>query len=175
MAARSAGSAGSAESASITFPMALQLMLRVAGIRSCAGRVLIAAPAHGEFNNPARCAAARLTFAASSSALVAFGRNNQLQQFLWVVQKLICLLRVHAQRARRKLRRHCCFRYRRVGWDEAHLIHVNVRIAFERRPELLRKLARHRARSGRKAAYEPLQALVCQLRGKMDTRDSSRR
>src|SRR5271163_743448 len=100
----------------------------------------------------------------AATSLGAFRRDDQLQQFFGIIQKLVGLLGIHPQRTRRKLRSHRGLRHRRVRGHEANLVHVNELVALQGFLQLLGELNGFGAAAGWKCANEFLQAGVRQFR-----------
>ena len=98
-------------------------------------------------------------------------RHNQLQQFLGVAEQLVRSFRTESQRARRQLRRHRGLGDRRIRRDEAHFVHLNVRIILQRGLELLPYLRGLHACSGREGFHEFGEAGFRNLGRKMKTGD----
>src|SRR5271168_2347675 len=100
----------------------------------------------------------------AATSLGAFRRDDQLQQFFGIVQKLVGLLGIHPQRARRKLCSHRGLRHSRVRGHKANLVHVNKLVALQRFLQLLGQLNGFGAAAGWKCANEFLQAGMRQFR-----------
>jgi len=98
-----------------------------------------------------------------------------LQKFFGIVEQLVRLLGVHSERSRGKLRGNGRLRYGGVRRHEANFVHVNVRIAFKRRLQLLRQLGGLAIGARRESAHEARQARLGNLGGEMDAGNAGRR
>jgi hypothetical protein len=98
-----------------------------------------------------------------------------LQEFFRVVKEFVRLLGIHSQRSCGQLRRHRRSRHRRIRWNEANLIDVNVGIALQGSFQLLCERSRLGAAAGGKSANKSGQARLRNLGRKVNAGDSGRR
>jgi hypothetical protein len=73
----------------------------------------------------------------AAGTLRPFRGNDQLQQFLRIVEEFVGLFRIQSQRARGKLRCDCGLSDGRVGRHKTYFVNMNVRITLQRSLQLL--------------------------------------
>jgi hypothetical protein len=110
--------------------------------------------------------------ACSAAAFIPFCGDNQLQQFFWIVEKLVRRFGIHAERARRDLCRDCRLGDRRIGRHKTDFIDMNVMIALQRRFQLFGKLCGLRSAAGGKPTDEFCEAGLRDIGREVNARDS---